>query len=224
MAGFQELIFMSSSIQQNTSRMTGVQYTANKTVRTTTVPTVNPWRFTLKVDAAMPLNGVTNTGYPTRTLLQELQNLGKENPQYVQFYSPTSAYGNTFWWPYQGQMTPDQINAITTVSFVGNQLVLTNLPNVPATTVLFRAGDIIEPNDAPFPYLITADVLRGTTTTVTVLTHRPNITIAPPVGTNILVGNSVGFYLFCPTMPDWSYNAGRYVTFNGPFELYEYIQ
>ena len=130
---------------------------------------------------------------------------------------------------------------MTVQSFTGNQLVLTGLPPVTSSTVIFEPNDLIQIGTYTFPFTSTTQILRGTGGTVTVTTNRPNIisdpgNTQPWVGDGITVGNSCDFYMFCPNMPTYKLVPGGYVPgtagttlnnalieFTSDFELYEYV-
>ena len=115
-----------------------------------------------------------------------------------------------------------------------NQLELTNLPIVPASRVLFQPNDLIQIGTHTFPFTSTTQVLRGSGSTVTVTTHRPNIISSSVVGANITVGNTCDFYMFCPNMPTYKLIPGGQAMFRGnvvsnalieftdSFQLYEW--
>jgi hypothetical protein len=112
-------------------------------------------------------------------------------------------------------MSSAQISGITVQSFVGNQLVLTNLPAIASTRVLFEPNDLIQIGDKTFPFTSTTRVVRGVDGTVTVTTHRPNILSSAVFAQPITVGNSCEFYMFCPNMPTYRLVPGGYMKSNG---------
>jgi hypothetical protein len=135
-------------------------------------------------------------------------------------------------------MTSGQISAITVTSFVGDQLVLGNLPSVSSTAVLFEPNDLIQigaANVNPYPFTSTTQVLRGGGSTVTVTTNRPNIITAAVATNGIIVGNACQFNMFCPNMPIYKLTPGGYqlsnnavvgnalIEFSDSFQLYEFV-
>jgi hypothetical protein len=127
------------------------------------------------------------------------------------------------------------LNGITVQSFVGNQLVLTNLPVVSASRVMFEPNDLIQIGNFTFPFTSTTQVTRGTDATVTVTTNRPNIITSSVVGQNIIVGNACSFYMFCPNMPTYKLVPGgsakengvtinnALIEFSDSFNLFEWV-
>ena len=109
-------------------------------------------------------------------------------------------------------MTQGQLNTITVTSFIGDQLVL-NVSGITAasTAVIFKPNDLIQIGSAgvhPYPFTSTTQVLRGSGSTVTVTTSRPNILTGSLTGLGIIVGNSCEFNMFCPNMPTYKLIVG----------------
>ena len=224
--GLQSIINSCNGIAIDRRKVVGIQYTRNEIPRVSLTPTTNPWRITLEIASKFRY-------YEARALMEELDTLDRFNPQVVTFGDNP----NLSWiFKYQGTMTTSQINTIRVQSFVGDQLVLENLPVVPASRVLFAPNDLIQIGNYFYPYTSTTTVTRGTGSTVTVTTHRPNIitTALTPGATGIVVGNKCNFYLFCPNMPTYkmiprgtAVVAGEVVSnaliqWSSPFQLYEF--
>ena len=120
------------------------------------------------------------------------------------------------------------------VSYTGNQLVLSGLPTVAATTVMFKKNDLIQINTFPYPFTTQQDVLRGVAGTVTITTSRPKIISSSVTGYGITVGNDCTFNVFCPNMPvyklipgGWQIASGittnnAYLEWSDNFYLYEF--
>jgi hypothetical protein len=132
-------------------------------------------------------------------------------------------------------MNQTQINNLTVSSFVGNQLVLSGLPGIAANAVLFKPNDLIQIGAHTYPFTSTTQILRGSASTVTITTNRPNIITGSVVGDGITVGNDCTFNMFCPNMPTYKLTPGGFVgsdtttlnnaliEFNDDFELYEWV-
>ena len=109
------------------------------------------------------------------------------------------------------------------------------MPPVASTKILFEPNDLIQIGTYPFPFTSTTQVLRGTGSTVTVTTHRPNIISDDVTGLNINAGAGCQFRVFCPNMPTYTLMPGGSVRENGilvnnayiewttDFELYEFV-
>jgi hypothetical protein len=225
MSGLQTIIDKCNGMTIDRRKMVGIQYTRNESPRTSQTPTFNPWRFTLDMPASLRYN-------EARALLEQLDTLDRNVPQVVTFGNNPCL---SWIFKYQGSLSTAQLNGITVQSFVGNQLVLTNLPVITNSRVLFEANDLIQIGNKTFPFTSQTQVTRGTDATVTVTTNRPNIITTNVAGNNITVGNACSFYMFCPNMPVYKLVPGGTVRSNGTtinnaliefsdaFNLYEYV-
>lgn len=229
MAGLQNIINGATGLLINRRKVVGLQFTRNEIPRVSQTPTKNPWKFTLD----MP----SNLRYSeARSLMEALDVLDRTTPEVITF-SNNAAFSWMF--KYQGAMNSGQLNTITVTSFVGTTLTL-NVSGITAspTAVLFEPNDLIQigsPNEYPYPFTSTTQVLRGSGSTVTVTTSRPNILTGTLTGEGIIVGNNCQFKMFCPNMPTYKLYVGG-ATYSGstvtnnallewsdPFELYEFV-
>jgi hypothetical protein len=177
--------------------------------------TKNPWKLTITFPAYLPY--ATN-----RDLIEALDTLDRRSSETVSFSGNT---GLSWLCAYQGDMSLAQRNALTVSSFSGNQLVLGNLPavdnNFVSSKVMFKAGDFLQITGQPYPFTVVNTVTRGTDSTITLTTHRPNMITTSVVGSTLKTGNDVQFKVFCPNMPVYTIIPGRYIQFNENFQLIE---
>lgn len=225
MSGLQTIVDFCGSLQIDRRKVAGIQFTRNEIPRVSETPTKNPWRFTLEMPNSFKY-------YEARALMEEIDNLDRTTPQLITFSNNPAL---SWIYKYQGTMSSSQINAITVQSFIGDQLVLQNLPVVPATRVLFGANDLIQIGNYTFPFTSTTQVLRGSGSTVTITTNRPNIITSSVAGAGITVGNACEFYMFCPNMPTYKLIPGGQTMSRGQvisnaliewsdnFQLYEWV-
>lgn len=225
MSGLQTIIDKCSGLQIDRRQLVGIQYTRNEAPRTSLTPTFNPWRFIVDMPSGLRYN-------EARALMEELDTLDRFVPQVITFGNNPCL---SWIFKYQGNLSTGQLSGIRVQSFVGDQLVLTNLPAVSAGRVILEKNDLIQIGNYAYPYTSQTQVLRGNGTTVTVTTNRPNIIQASVVGSAITVGNSCKFTMFCPNMPTYKLIPGGAVLSNGivtnnaliefsdSFNLYEYI-
>ena len=197
MAGLQTIIDSCSGLVINRRNVVGIQLTRNEIPRVSKTPTLNPWKMTLDIAKGFPYN-------EARALMEAIDTLDRTNPETITF-----ANNPNFSWMfrYQGQMSIAQQNTLNIVSFTGDQMVLGNLPNTSANRILFQPNDLIQVRGYPFPFTVVNQVLRGTGSTVTVTTHRPNI-LGTVNGIGIVIGNQCQFKMFCPNMPTYKLNVG----------------
>lgn len=227
MAGLQDIIDRCNGLEINRRRLVGIQYTRNEIPRVSVTPTKNPWRFTLDMPGSYRYS-------EARELLEQIDRLDRITPQIITFANNSKL---NWIFKYRGTMNTSMISSISVVSYVGDQLTLGNLPVVPSNRVLFEPNDLIQiglPGVNPYPFTSVNQVLRGSGSTVTLTTSRPNIITTSVVGQGIIVGNSCQFFMFCPNMPTYKlvvgatlYNGGGALSNNAriewsdPFELYE---
>jgi hypothetical protein len=225
MSGLQSILNYCNGLQIDRRKVVGIQYTRNEIPRVSQTPTKNPWKFTLDMPNSYRYN-------EARSLMEQLDTLDRITPQVITFSNLPQL---SWMFRYQGTMSLANRNAITVTSFVGDQLVLTNLPVIASTRVLFEPNDLIQIGTNYYPFTSTTQILRGTGGTVTVTTNRPNIITASVVGNGITVGNSCSFTMFCPNMPTYKLIPGGYqktsgvlvgnalIEFSDAFELYEFV-
>jgi hypothetical protein len=226
MAGLQTIIDNCNGLTINRRKVVGVQITRNEIPRTSLTPTRQPWRFTLDMPSSLRYNDA-------RTLIEALDTMDRVSPEEVTFSNNPCL---SWIFRYQGSLNASQISGITVSSFVGNQLVLSNLPVVASNRVLFEPNDLIQIGTHTFPFTSTTRIVRGGGGTVTITTNRPNIITSSVVGNRITVGNACKFYMFCPNMPTYKLIPGgyarnqngqtinnAYIEFSDAFELYEYV-
>ena len=225
MAGLQTIINKASALTIDRRKVVGVQITRNEIPRTSLTPTKQPWRFVLTMPSSLRY-------YNNRDLLEAIDTLDRIGTEIVTF-SDNPCLSWIF--KYQGSLNSTQISNLRVQSFVGNQLVLTNLPSINSTRVIFEPNDLIQIGSFTFPFTSTTRVTRNTGTSITVTTNRPNIISSNVVGLDIEVGNVCQFKMFCPNMPTYKLNPGGYVQsngttlnnalieFNDDFTLYEYV-
>lgn len=225
MAGLQTIVNYSNGLQIDRRNVVGIQFTRNEVPRVSLTPTYNPWRF--NVDMPNKFRYAE-----ARDLMEAIDHLDRYTPQLITF----SDLPQLSWvFKYQGTMSQAMINTITVSSFVGSTLILQNLPVVPASRVLFEPNDLIQIGNNPYPFTVVNQVVRGTGSTVSVTTHRPNILSASVVGNGITVGNDCEFYMFCPNMPIYKLIPGGYqkvgntvlgnaiIEWSDTFNLYEWV-
>lgn len=219
MSGIQSIINMTETIDVNRRKVLGIQYSRSEVARISETVTRNPWKFTLTVPAMMEYS-------ECRDLLEEIDYLDARYPQTVSFSTATGASSAlSYMFRYRGDLVPSEINQLTIQSWTGTQMVLNNLPSVAPGDYILRKGDFIQAEGYTYPTTSLFDVVRGTNSTVTVNTHRPNFMGTVTNNRHLVVGNDVEFRVFVNNMPTYKITAGgtqALVTWSGAFNLYEY--
>ena len=218
----QFFINRATTIDINRRKVTGVQYTRSEVARTETTVTKNPWRINVTV-AAMPW-------LDARPYLEAIDQLDRTTPETVMFNGANTA----FLYGYLGDRATTP-TAFTVNSFTGNQLVVGNLSGLTAGQLAFRAGDLVQLAGRPNPYTVVSNVTYTGAATVTLTTHRPNISTSSVTGLVLNVGTNCQFRMFCPNMPAYNlfpgafrrtaagvYTNGAIVQFDEPLQLVEW--
>jgi len=181
-----QILAISESVGINDQRFIGQVISRNQRISTSEIITVVPFAFEMK-----PMNYLYYS--ENRALLNSLRIPDKALAQYLNF-------GTTGWKSYiayQGEMTSGQIASCQwQTSSANKNLVLGNLPAISSTKYIVKQGDFCQVG--LYAYIATADVLRGSGTTVTIPVHRNLIgTLGSPVnavigeyGTTVSMGGS----------------------------------
>lgn len=212
---FQTIFDISQSIGVQNRRTVGQQVSRSGQVRVAQYLTSVPWQFTVKPHAFLY--------YPqVRNVIQTIDNLDRQLPQTITFAGP-----NLNWFTaYQGDLTTAQANALTLQTVpVANSTVISvgNLPTLSPSTVIFQPGDFLQLGS--YSYKVTAQVIRGSASTVSVTLHRPVIGTVS-TGTLSGVGAACTFYLLAAQCPTYTLNPmtnGAFVQWDGDFVFIEDI-
>lgn len=212
---FQTIFDISQSIGVQNRRTIGQQVSRSGQVRVAQYLTSVPWQFTVK-----PHNYLY---YPqVRGVIQTIDNYDRQIPQTITF----AGTGLNWFTAYQGGLLLAQAAALTLASVPATNattISVGNLPGVTSGTVIFAAGDFIQLGT--YTYKVTAQVLRGTGSTVAVTLHRPVIG-SVSVGTLTAVGPACTFYLLAAQCPTYTLNPmtnGAFVQWDGDFVFIEDI-
>ena len=159
-----EILKNSESVGINDQRFIGQSISRNQRITTSEVLTVVPFIFEMR-----PMNYLLYS--KSRALLNSLRIPDKALEQFLNF----SSTGWVNYIQYQGDMTQVQIEACRWQTSSANKtLVLGSLPSIPSTKYIVKAGDFCQVGR--YSYIATADVLRGSGTTVNIPVHRSLIT------------------------------------------------
>jgi len=169
MANLTTILSISESVGINDQRFIGQMMSRNQRISTSEIIGVQPFGFEMK-----PMNYLLYS--QNRQLLSELRTADKEYEQYLNF-------GSTGWVnyiDYQGDMTSTQIGACQyQISSANKTIVLGSLPTITSTKYIVKIGDFLQ--IGRYAYIATANVQRGSGTTVNIPVHRTIMTtlVAP---------------------------------------------
>jgi hypothetical protein len=169
------ILAISETVGINDQRFVGQMISRNQKISTSEIITVVPFAFEMK-----PMNYLLYS--QNRSLLNSLRIPDKSLTQYLNF----GATGWVNYIAYQGDMTGSQINLCQwQTASVNKTLVLGSLPSISSTSYIVKAGDFCQVG--LYSYIATADVLRGSGTTVNIPVHRNLIsTVISPI--NAVIG------------------------------------
>jgi hypothetical protein len=224
-----QILALSESVLINDHRFVGQMLSRNQRISTSEIQTVVPFSFEMK-----PMNYLLYS--QNRTLLNSLRIPDMALEQYLNF--GTTGWANYIY--YQGDMIQGQIVASQWQTSSANKtLVLGSLPNnedMPSNLYIVKAGDFCQVG--LYSYIATADVLRGTGSTVNIPVHRNLITtLISPVnavlgqyGTTVSMGGNaytgITFQVILRQYPTYTlmpYADDSYINWNGTFTAFESV-
>ena len=220
------ILINSEWIGVNDHRFVGQVVSRNQRISTAEILTVVPFLFEMK-----PHNYLLYS--KNRNLLNSLRIPDKSLEQYLNF-------GVTGWLSYieyQGDMSSGAIEFCEwQIASAAKVLVLGSLPSIGAGLYIVKAGDFCQVGR--YSYIATADVVRGSGSTVNIPVHRNLITpLLSPVeavigqfGTTVAMGgNSYTGCTFPVILQDYpTYNLlpmtnDSYITWSGSFRAFEAV-
>lgn len=221
-----QILAISESVGINDQRFVGQVLSRNQRITTSEVLTVVPFQFTLR---PMPYLLYSQN----RELLSSLRVPDKALTQYLNF-------GETGWQAYvdyMGDMTPAQIAGCAWQTDSANKsLVLGDLPSIASTKYIVKNGDFMQVG--LYSYIATADVLRGSGSTVTIPVHRNLLTpVTAPIdavigqyGTTVSMGGDsytgITFPVVLKSYPTYTLipmATDAYIQWTGDFVAYEVV-
>jgi len=180
------ILSISETVSINDHRFIGQMLSRNQRITTSEILTVVPFEFGLK-----PMSYLRYS--ESRSLLNSLRIPDKALEQYLNF----GATGWINYIKYQGDMSSGQISACQwQTASADKTLVLGSLPSISSTAYVVKAGDFCQVGR--YSYIATADVIRGSSSTVNIPVHRNLITaVTSPInavigqyGTTVAMGGS----------------------------------
>lgn len=220
------ILSVSEYVGINDQRFVGQILSRNQRISTSEILTNVPFAFELR-----PMNYLLYS--KNRDVLAALREADKATEQYLNFAS--TGWQNYI--AYRGDMTSAQISACAWQSSSANKnLVLGSLPAISSGSYIVRKGDFCQVGR--YAYIATADVFRGSGSTVTIPVHRNLIatftgTIPCVIGqfgtTQPLGGNSYVGVTFPVILRDYpTYNLipmtnDSFIQWAGTFKAFEAI-
>lgn len=224
--GLQEVLDTAVSFELSRPSTVAQSVSRNGRILTAARNTVKPWRFIIEPKPV----------FLYETYREKLEPIFTADRHQEQLITLGNRAGQSWMIDYQGSVdslkfshqgdSQFTVNAAST----GNTLVLNvnesaPFTAIPSNTVVFKAGDIIQPIGHRYPYAVTKTVTRGSAATVTVILNRglitqPNYTIS---GKGIIAGRKCYWIVKVSKLPAVRLISGKFMTFTDNFELIESV-
>jgi hypothetical protein len=175
MATLNTILSISESVGIEDQRFIGQMMSRNQRIATSEIIGVQPFGFDMK-----PMNYLLYS--QNRPLLSTLRAADRQFEQYLNF----GATGWVNYIAYQGDMSSAEITACQyQITSANKTIVLGSLPTMGATEFIVKTGDFLQIDR--YAYIATANVQRGSGSTVNIPVHRTIMTIlASPM--NAVIG------------------------------------
>jgi hypothetical protein len=211
----QNIIDRAQQIEIDRRRMVGQTLSRSQRIKTAERATAQPWKFKITPPASLPWTA--SRGF------MEVIDFNDRVAEYE--ISLSNSPGMSYITSYMGELTQGQLNALEIQSVGTSSFVITSLPSVSSSTVVFAKGDLIQPENSRYPYAVVNTVVRGLTTTTSVTLHRPIITSEGVTlsGQGLAVGNSCTWRVIVSGLPTFQLIPMQQVQYTGDFELIERI-
>lgn len=212
---FQNIIDTASSLAVNKNSLVSQTIARDQTVRSVDRGGA-VYRFVVEPNPGMRWS-------EWRAIVAEIEAKGKLSVETINLSKAAFNYISG----YTGALTAPQLAALqlrytAAGSAVSTkQFELSGLPSVSADTVIFNAGDLIQPQGTNFPYTVTQTVLRGSGATVTVPVHRTIRQTPSDTYYSVLTGQQVSWRVVCTQLPQWKIIPYDRIEWSGNFEFYE---
>lgn len=211
----QNIIDKAQQIEIDRRRIVGQTMSRSQRIKTAERATAQPWKFKITPPGSLPWTA-------SRGFI-EVINLNDRVAEYQ--VSLSNSVGTRYITSYMGELTQGQLNGLEIQSVGTSSFVITSLPSVSSSTVVFAKGDLIQPENSRYPYAVVNTVVRGLTTTTSVTLHRPIITSEGITlsGQGLAVGNSCTWRVIVSGLPTFQLIPMQQVQYTGDFELIERI-
>jgi hypothetical protein len=164
MATLNTILSISESVGIEDQRFIGQMMSRNQRIATSEIIGVQPFGFDMK-----PMNYLLYS--QNRPLLSTLRAADRQFEQYLNF----GATGWVNYIAYQGDMSSAEITACQYQTTSANKtIVLGSLPTMGATEFIVKTGDFLQIDR--YAYIATANVQRGSGSTVNIPVHRTIMT------------------------------------------------
>lgn len=211
---FQTIINSAQSIEFNRRRVVGQSISRSQRIKTAERVSAQPFVLTVTPQARFRWSD-------TRSAVEMIQNFDRNDECVIQIGSVSSL---NFINAYQGQLSSAQLAALTITNATNTSITIGGLPSISSSTVMFKAGDWIQPTDSRYPYIVTGEIQRGTGSVITATTHRPIITSEGISLTGSLkIGTDTTLVVIASQFPTYSIVDKNWGQYNGDFVFVEKV-
>lgn len=175
----------------------------------------NVWKFTVGLPAGMEwstMRGYVEAWENAGLLKSQTVSINKAGHSWINGYRGDATSTSTMTFKYNSTQA-----ASNTFKFE-----LGNMPGATGT-VLFRAGDVIQPTGSRYVYSLVSPVTKGSASTQLVEVHRSILETPSDTAVTMKVGQEVVWTLMCTKMPTWTFVSKDRIQFNGEFEFQEVL-
>jgi len=211
---FQAIINTAQRIEVDRRRMVGQSISRSQRIKTAQRVTAQPFVLSVTPIARFKWSD-------TRSAVELIQNYDRNTECQIQIGSTPNLY---YLNQYQGTMSAANLAASTITNFTGTSVTV-QTPVISTGTVVFRAGDWIQPTLSRYPYIVTESVtnlLGSTSFTFTV--HRPLITSENTTTTGTFkVGTATTMVVVASEFPTYQHILKDWVQYTGDFTFVEKV-
>lgn len=213
----QYIIDTAEAIQFERNAVVAQSISRNQKIITAVRNSNKPWKFYVSPSTGMKYVDV-------RTTLEQLFVTDRHTETAVKI---GNVAGQSWLVDYRG--APGYTNAESLFvigGYTGNVFTMSfsgAIANLSSSAVLFYAGDIIQPKNSRYPYVVSSNIIRGNGNSVSVPVNRGIMADQTLTNQGIYVGKNCSYRVVATNLPTMGVNGDRRVTFSGDFELTEVV-
>ena len=212
----QGIINTASNIEITRTEVVAQTVTRSGRVYTGRRDTVKPWQFKVTPAAYYPWD-------IARAALEGI--LAKD--RYEESTISFSVSGQSWMFAYQGALTSSELQNNVIVTGATSRTITATISGTvlskQSTDIIFAAGDLIQPlqNTHRYPYVVTENVTRGSTSSISIPVHRD--IIGTLTGGGFRAGPTCEFKVLVTNLPSYNYLPGKLIQFSGDFQILENV-
>ena len=214
MSGIQTIIDSCQTMEFDRRRIVAQSVSRSQRTRVAERTSAQPWTFKVTPKASWSYS--TN-----RDLIESITLTDRFSETEINIANNTKLQYLT---SYQGKLTNTQLSGLTVSGLPSIGGIDKNGNAITSSTVVFAAGDFIQPNNSRYPYTVTQPVLRGSGSSISIITNRPRITSESVTITGPLkIGNNVTWRVVIALLPTFQLIPYNRFQWTGDFSLIEKV-